>query len=269
VLGDEEYLAAAEKNLEFLRGKLWDPETKTLYHRWRDGERDSVQLLDAYANLLAGVIDLYEATLETKHIEFALELTESMMSRFYDDEHGGFWQSAGSSADLILRIKEDYDGAEPSGNSVAVIALIKMAEITGREEYKRAAERTLALFADRMRKLPQAVPLLLSGLDLWLREPRRVVIAGEPADPGARKLLRAAHSVYQPGKILMAAAGPVEEFARTLPASNGRPVAYVCTGAACQPPTSNDEALRTLLRNRQSSPAAPSASPPHANQLET
>ncbi|HEX4646205.1 MAG TPA: thioredoxin domain-containing protein, partial [Verrucomicrobiae bacterium] len=110
VLGDESYRAAAEKNLAFLQARLWDAKSKTLYHRWRDGERDSAQLHEDYAFLLAGVIDLYEATLNPKHLDFAVALAESMLAKFYDAEQGGFWQSAGA-ADLILRVKEDYDGA--------------------------------------------------------------------------------------------------------------------------------------------------------------
>ncbi len=78
----------------FCKAKLWDAKTGTLYHRWRDGERDTVQLLEAYAFLLAGVIDLYEATLEPKHLDFAIALADGMMARFYDQEDGGFWQSA-------------------------------------------------------------------------------------------------------------------------------------------------------------------------------
>ena len=116
VLKDEKYRDAAERNLAFLKEKLWDAGTRSLYIRWRDGERDHVQLLDAYANLLAGVIDLYQATLRPEHLEFAIALADSMLERFYDPEHGGFWQSAAGAKDLILRIKDDYDGAEPSGD---------------------------------------------------------------------------------------------------------------------------------------------------------
>src|SRR6185295_12748803 len=161
VLGDEKYSAAAEKNLTFLHAKLWDEKAKTLFHRWRDGERDSVQLLEGYAFLLSGVIDLYEATLDAKHLDFALSLAETMLTKFYDAENGGFWQSAAGASDLILRVKEDYDGAEPSGNSVATLALLKLGGITDRKDFKQAAEKTLRFFAHRLHELPQAVPYLL------------------------------------------------------------------------------------------------------------
>jgi len=248
VLSDENYRAAAEKNFSLLQAKLWDAKTKTLYHRWRDGERDSVQLLDAYANLLAGTIGLYEATLAAQHLEFALALAESMLEKFYDQKEGGFWQSAADSKDLILRIKEDYDGAEPSGNSVAVLALLKLAAITDRPEFKQAAEKTLRLLAERMQQIPQAVPYLLLGLDFWLEEPKRVVIAGDPKSPVTRELLRAAHTVYQPVKVVLSNTGPVEPFATTLPLHEGKPTAYLCTGKACQPPTHDRETVAKFLK---------------------
>jgi uncharacterized protein YyaL (SSP411 family) len=270
VLGDETYRVAAEKNLEFIQAKLWQPASQsairvpqsaipsgTLYHRWRDGDRDNVQLLEAYAFQLDGVLHLYEATLEPKHLDFAIALAESMIAKFYDAEHGGFWQSAAGASDLILRVKDDYDGAEPSGNSVAALALLKLATITDRKDFREPADATLRLFAGRLEKLPQAVPYLLHALDFSMEEPRRVVIAGDPpslrsgaASPHttkARALLHAAHAVYQPNKVVLSNAGSVEEFARTLPAKDG-PVVYLCTGKACQLPTRDAAKVKELLR---------------------
>lgn len=246
VLKQEAYIEAAEKNARFLKEKLWDASTKTLYHRWREGERDEVQLLDAYANLCAGLIDLCEATLDPGHLEWALEICEGMMRRFYDAEAGGFWQSAEGTPDLILRIKEDYDGAEPSGNSVAILCLLKLAAICDKPAYKEAAEKTLRLFAERLQQLPQAVPLMLQGLDFWMTEPHRVVIAGRDSD-ARRALLLAAHGVYQPHKVILGTDGPVEEFAKTLPLKE-EPAVYLCTGTACQAPTSEPEKVRALLQ---------------------
>jgi uncharacterized protein YyaL (SSP411 family) len=134
VLEEPAWRAAAERNLAFLRARSGPPDapapaapasdgsvpeptpgTGTLYHRWRDGERDSVQLLDAYAHLLDGTIHLYEATLNPAHLEFAIQLADADARPLPRPERGGFWQSGAGSHDLILRVKEDYDGAEPSG----------------------------------------------------------------------------------------------------------------------------------------------------------
>jgi uncharacterized protein YyaL (SSP411 family) len=248
VLGDGKYLAAAEKNLAFIQAKLWDGKTKTLYHRWRDGERDYVQLLEGYTFLLSGVIDLYEATLEPKHLDFAIALAETMIAKFYDAENGGFWQSAAGAKDLILRVKDDYDGAEPSGNAVATLALLKLAAITGREDFRKPAEATLRLFAHRLQHFPQAMPFMLHTLDFSLQEPRRAVITGNSDSKQFRELLHAVHSVYQPNKIVLGNAGAVEDFARSLPGKTEAMV-YLCTGQSCHPPTSDAAKAKEMLKD--------------------
>ncbi|MGD0744314.1 MAG: thioredoxin domain-containing protein [Verrucomicrobiota bacterium] len=247
VLGNRKHREVAEGNLAFIQRTLWDKKSGSLYHRWRDGERDNVQLLEGYAFLLSGVIELYEATLGPEHLNFAIELAEAMIVKFYEAVNGGFWQSAAGAKGLILRVKDDYDGAEPSGNSVATLALLKLAGITGREDFKKPAEATLRLFAHRLQNYPQAMPFMLHALDFWLDEPRRVVVAGDANSAVTRKLLHAAHSVYQPNKIVLGNAGAVEEFARSLPAKDG-PVVYLCAGKGCQPPTNEAAKVRELLQ---------------------
>ncbi|HTV75555.1 MAG TPA: hypothetical protein VMD57_01050, partial [Candidatus Baltobacteraceae bacterium] len=243
VFGEAKYRTAAEKNLGFIREKLWDTKSNTLFHRWRDDQRDNVQLLEGYAFLLSGVIELYETALEQEHLDFAIELAEAMLAKFYDAKDGGFWQSASGAKDLILRVKDDYDGAEPGGNSVAALSLLKLGAITGRKDFTEAGEKTLRLFARRLQKFPQAMPFMLHALDFSLQEPKRVVIAGESVSPEFQELLRAAHSVYQPNKIVLGSTGAVEEFARTLPAKGGALV-YLCTGNSCRPPTGDAADLR-------------------------
>jgi uncharacterized protein YyaL (SSP411 family) len=245
VLNEVKYLAAAKKNLAFVQKNLW--QHGTLYHRWREGERDTVQLLEGYAFLLAGVIELYEATLEPEHLDFAIALAEAMGAKFYDSENGGFWQGAPEARDLILRVKDDYDGAEPSGNSAATLALLKLAAITGREDFKKYAETTLRLFAYRLQNFPQAMPFMLQALDFSLNEPRRVVIAGNPGAKPFQKLLQAAHAVYQPNKVVLGNRGAVDAFTQTLPATDD-PAVYLCTGNSCRPPTNDGVRLRELLR---------------------
>jgi len=248
ILDDPNYRAAAEKNFNFLKAKLWDPKTKTLYHRWREGERDSVQLLEAYAFLLGGVIDLYQTTLKPEQLEFAVALAESMLAKFYDANDGGFWQSTTGSGDLILRIKEDYDGAEPSGNSVAVLSLLRLGSITARKEFTEAAEKSLRLFSDRLQQVPQATAFMLLALDFSLEEPKRIVIAAPTEATTRSALIHAAHSAYQPNKVVLGTEGPVEPFAATLKEKDQRPTAYLCTGTACQPPTHDAAAIKRFLK---------------------
>jgi uncharacterized protein YyaL (SSP411 family) len=246
VLGDEKYGTAAQGNMKFIREKLWNEKSKTLFHRWRDGERDNVQLLESYAFMLDGVIQLYEATLDPNHLDFAVELAEAMITKFYDPANGGFWQSPADMGDLILRIKDDYDGAEPSGNSVAVLALLKLSLITGRGDFRQSAEATLQWSAGRLQQQPAALAFMLHALDFWLDEPRRAVISGDLNSPTFQHLLHATHSVYQPNKIVLSNTGAVEPFAKGLPA-NKEATVYICTGNACQAPTSEPMKVRELL----------------------
>jgi uncharacterized protein len=250
VLKEPKYLAAAEKNLTFLKAKLWVPESKTLYHRWRDGERDDVQLLDAYSSLLDGVLHLYEATLNPNHLQFAIDLSGGMIKRFYDPEAGGFFQSDEASKHLLLRLKEDYDGAEPSGNSVASLALLRLSKMTDDKDLFAKAEKTLNLFGQNLSKSPHAVPYLVSALDYLLNEPHRVVVAGDAGGADAQKLLLAAHAVYQPNKVILGNVGPVEEFAKTLKGKDG-PVVFLCTGTFCHPPTTDPKRVASLLKGEK------------------
>ncbi len=247
VLGEPEFLEAARRNLGFVRDRLWDPASRTLYHRWRDGARDSVQLLSAYAFLLSGVLDLYEATLEAGLLAFALELADAMVTRFADPAQGGFWQSGADNTGLILRTKEDHDGAEPSGASVATLALLRLAAITGREDLGGMAEQTLHLYAGHLRDRPAALPHLLMAAAWWLEPGTRVVIAGDTQIPAGAELLRAAHTGYRPFQVVFGSTGPVEAFARSLPAVDGQPTAYLCEGTTCRPPVTAAAALREAL----------------------
>ena len=247
VLQDEEFRTAAERNLAFIQSQLWEASTQTLTHRWRNGHRESVQIVDSYANVLAGVVDLYEATVDPRHLEFAITLATAMIARFYDPKDGGFWQSTPGTPHLLVRHKEDYDGAEPSGNSVAALALLKLAAICDRKDWREAAEKTLRLFAQRLHQTPQAVPHLLLALDFALQEPKRVVLAGDWTCGSTASLLHAAHSGFQAHKVVLGNRGPVDAFSRTLPENEEFTQAYCCSGTACQPATRDAARVEAFL----------------------
>ncbi len=255
VLGEEAWVEAARKNFRFVTKELWDPGTKTLYHRWRDGGRDTAQLLTAYAFYLKGSIDLYQATLDPAVLSFAVELADAMTAKFYDEKAGGFHSSSGDSS-LLFRAKDDYDGAEPSGNGTAVYALLQLAAITDKKEYRAQAEATLKFFSKRLTDMPQALPWMLHAVAFAAEEPVRAVIAGDPAAPETKALIRAAHSVYQPHRIILGTAGPVDPFVAAFPVrkdekdtGNGSgATAYICTGTMCRPPTSDAKVVAEHLR---------------------
>jgi uncharacterized protein YyaL (SSP411 family) len=247
ILGEQRYLEAAEKNVSFVRRVMWEPAKKTLHHRWRDGERDDVQLVEAYAFYLAGLLALYQATLKPGHLEFAIQLAEGMLEKFFDKSAGGFWQGAADRSDLIMRLKEDYDGAEPSGNSVAVLALLTLGKITGRENFTEAGQNSLRFFSHRLQTAPHAMPVMLQAVDFNLAEPVRAVITGKLTDAEVRRLARVMHATYQPNKVVLGTQGPVEPFAATLEKEGAAPKVFLCTGTECQAPTANAEQITRML----------------------
>ncbi|MCS1410643.1 MAG: Cellobiose 2-epimerase [Verrucomicrobia subdivision 3 bacterium] len=250
VLGATQDLEVAERNFEFLWHNFWDEDAGCLHHRWREGERDTVQLFQGYAYFLSGVIDLYEVTIDPVYLKVAIAVADAMIERFFDHEHGGFWQSDGGGADLILRMKEDYDGAEPSGNSVAMLSLQKLAAMCDRTDYIEVVEKCFVAFAERLDQLPQAVPLMLLALDSQLETPRRIVIHGDRTGNETQALIRAAQSVYQPNKVVLGIEGAVAGFVASLPGSKkSTEIAYLCTGQSCQEPTSNPAVVQQFLRS--------------------
>lgn len=246
-LAEPRYLKAARRNFDFLRERLWDADRRALASVWRVGRPQWVALLDAYANTLAGVVDFYEATLDPTALAWAVSLAEAMVDRFADRNEGGFWQTAADAQRLLFRSKEDYDGAEPSGNSVACGALLRLSAIAGRPEWRELAQKSIGFFAQRLHQTPQAAPHLMIALDFAFQEPKRVVLAGDWKSPATAALLAAAHSVFEPHRVLSGVDGVVDPFAKTLPTSAEFTQAYCCSGSACQPPTRDVEKVRAFL----------------------
>jgi uncharacterized protein YyaL (SSP411 family) len=195
-------------------------------------------VVDDHAFFALGMLDLYEATLDSNWLVRCRELTDEMLQRFHDADAGGFFMDDGSDASVLVRVKEDYDGAEPSGNSVAAMLLLRLAQMTESEAYRRAGMETLQLFADHMRRLPHGVPQMLCALDFAVSVPKQIVVAGRDTE----EMLRVIHQRYRPNSVLMAARDCSWIKDVTRPAT-----AYVCVNGACQLPTTDSAELERLL----------------------
>ena len=256
VLGEPRYLQAAARSLAFLRTRLWRAEGLAaqppgrLSHAYRAGRTQPVRFLEDYAFLLDGVLWWYEATLDAEALRFAVELAEEMLRDFFDPVEGGFWHTPPEARDLILRIKDESDGAEPAGNSMAVQALLRLACITGSDRYREAALRTLQAFAGQVAAAPTAYCAMLRAAGFVVWPVTRVVVQGDPLDPRTRALLQAAHSVHDPFRVVVGTVGPVS---LPNPASERLPTprAMVCRRETCLPPTEDPLELKTLLGNPQ------------------
>ena len=263
ILQDEALISAAVKNARFLRKNLWSEEGRAMAHRWREGEVERTPLLNSHAYVLQGVIDLYQATLDPQWLEWAGALADASVRLFYDAEHGGFFQG-GAETGALLRLKETYDDAEPSGNSVMVGALLQLAALTEEPRWREIAEKTLRFFGPKLRNVPGSLPLMAQAAANAASEPFRVIIAGDPASPEALALRHAAWATHAPNRVILGTAGPVEPFARTLEAKDGRATAYVCSGTFCNLPTHDAAEVHQHLQKKpaRASEPQPEADPP-------
>jgi len=213
-------------------------------------------MAEDHAFLATGLLDLYETDFDPRWLRAAVELSDAMLDSFYDKENGGFFQTDGRDASVIVRSKEDYDGAEPSGNSMATLVLLRLAEFTDNGRYREAAEKTLGLFGRRLGQAPSVAPQMLCALDFDLSKPRQIVIAGKPDAADTRALLRAVYDRYLPNKILLLAdGGPAQEslaklmpFIADMKPVNGKAAAFVCVNYACQLPVTDAKELEKQLQ---------------------
>ncbi len=150
-------------------------------------------------------------------------------------ENGGFFSSSAGESDLVLRLKDDYDGAEPSGNSMMALALLRLARATDRADFRETAERTLRAFASQLISAGAEVPQMLVAHAFALARPREIVLAGPPGDASMHAMLTAIRRRFLPNSVIMMA----DVIAKPMPAIDGRPTAYVCENYACKLPTSN------------------------------
>ncbi len=253
VLDDPAYLASAQKSARFIRTELW--KNGALLRSYRQGASEVAGFCDDYAALIQGLLDLYEADFDTAWLQWALDLQAKQDALFGDPEHGGYFSVTKDAPNILLRMKEDYDGAEPSPNSVSALNLLRLAQIADRTDLRDRAVKTLAAFADQITKTPTAVPQMLVALDASLAKPRQIVIVGPLDDAATRALLRETHARFIPNKLVLIADGGAGqkwlaerlEFVKTVGPIDGKPAAYVCEDFVCQLPIADVGKLRELL----------------------
>jgi len=255
VLGDATYLEAAQHAAAFIRQHMVDEATGTLQRRHRDGETAIAGYADDYAFLIQGLIDLYEAGFDADHLAWAIALQTRMDDDFRDVEQGGYFSTTGTDESVLLRMKEDYDGAEPAANSIAVMNLLRLAQMTDRAAYAESAEQALRVFATEPQRLAQAMPAMLCALDFQLSQPKQILLAGTQSSQTTQAMLAAVHAHFLPNKILMLADGGAGQallethfaFLGTLKPVAGVTTAYVCQNQTCQLPVTEPDALRHQL----------------------
>jgi uncharacterized protein YyaL (SSP411 family) len=246
VLEEPRYLEAAQRAAGFIHKHLY--RDGRLLRRWREGEAAIDGFLDDYAFFVAALLDLYEADFDSNWLAVADSLTKTMRNLFEDADEGGFFSTGEADETLVLRMKEDYDGAEPGGNSIAMLNLLRLARTLGREEYAESAMRGLRAFAPKMKAAPSGLPQMLVAYQFSLQVPRQIVLAGSE-----RELLPFLDELrlrFLPEYTLLRAGGAqtaVPGLADKQPVE-GRAAAYVCQDFACQLPTTDVSRFAELLQ---------------------
>jgi uncharacterized protein YyaL (SSP411 family) len=198
VLGDPEYLEAAQRATVFLLRTMYSADGGRLLRRFRDGEAAVDGFLDDYAFLAQALLDLYEADFNPEHLRVAVRLATSGFAQFEDTQHGGFFSTAEDGEALLLRIKDDYDGAEPSGNSVATDVLLRLSQITGDESFRIRATKAIESFAPKLKEQPVQAPQMLVALGRLLTEPSQVVIRCAAVDEHVLAAVREKMKAFRP-----------------------------------------------------------------------
>ena len=261
VLGDERYLVAATRAAEFATGRMW--RKGTLLHRYRQGECRIEAHLDDYAFLVSGLLDLFESSGDGRWLERAANLTEEQIRIFHDSMGRGFFDTSGRDETLLVRMKEQYDGAEPAGNSVAAMNLIRLCRMTDRPEWESIAAGTVANFGGTLRAQPGVLPLMAAAIDFLVTPPRQVVIAGAADDPRTAGMMKILSGRYLPTTVTIpldpGARGDspraLNPFLRNLTPVDGNPAAYVCRRFVCDLPVSSTDSFVRLLDEQERDPA--------------
>ncbi len=254
VLEEPKYIAAARQAADFIFANLLDDGGRLL-HRWREGQAEIAGHMDDYAFVIWGLLELYEADFDVRHLERALQLNKEFLKHFWDEANGGFFMTADDSEELLVRQKEIYDGAKPSGNSVAMLNLLRLGRITGQPRLEEKAEAISRAFSHDVRHMPIGYTQLMLGVDFAVGPSYEVVIVGRRDGEDTRAMLRAIRSRYLPNQVvLLREAGEPEPgitkvapFTRNLTSQENRATAYVCRDYRCESPTTEVDRLIELL----------------------
>ena len=252
ILGDERYREAAEKSARFILSEL-SQDKGLLLRTHRDGKSHLNAYLEDYSYLVTGLIDLYEATFAVEWLKEAERLNQIMIEQFWDDANDSFFFTSKNHETLIVRSKTGYDGATPSGVSMAIHNLLRLDKLLNRPDFREKVEATLDVYYHQIEHSPSGSAQMLCELDFLLSTPKEIAIAGQQASDDTQAALRAIHSRFIPNKVLAFAADD-EDVTDLIPLLeskiqvDGKATIYVCENYTCKAPTTDLAELAELLQ---------------------
>jgi len=245
VLDEPKYTAAAKKAADYVLTTLTDKDGRLL-KRSRLGKAGLTAHLEDYAFVVWGLLDLYEATFDTKYLAEAIRLNDLMIKHFKDDKDGGFYMTADDAEKLLVRTKKLYGGAIPSGNAVAILNLTRLNRMTADPDYEKEALATVKAFSAEVDKTPSAFPVVLVALDFIFGPSNEIVIAGKLDADDTKAMLAAVRKPFLPNKVLIfrpdddpATITKLAPYTKTQASKGGKATAYVCRNFTCELPTTD------------------------------
>jgi uncharacterized protein YyaL (SSP411 family) len=256
------FLEAARRAASFVKGRMWHAESGTLLRRCRRGQADIAGYAEDYAYLIAGLLDLFQADADAAWLEWAIVLQRRQDELFWDEGAGGWFSTTGQDASVLVRLKEDYDGAEPTASSVSVMNLLILSQLVPDDAWSNRIDRTLRHFGTRLEQMGRGVPMMAAALSTYLAGPQQVVLVEpdvsgggpRPAAGDAGALARAIAARYMPFTLALRV-NPTEQhalagrlpFLAAMSPMDGATAAYVCRHFTCRQPVTTVEALAQEL----------------------
>jgi uncharacterized protein YyaL (SSP411 family) len=251
---DIAYRTPARRAALFIWKHLWKPDTQTLLRRYRKGDAAVDGYAEDYAYLTWGLLELFQADGDPRWLQWALMLQRRQDELFADPVEGGWFSTTGQDDSVLLRLKEDYDGAEPSATSVSVMNLVTLSHLTSSEEFQQSIDRALGVFASRIAMGARTVPMMMAALSAYHAGMSQIVIAGDPAAQMTQSLMDVVRRQYLPFAIMIPLVPEhADALAKLLPWTEAmtarleRPAAYVCENFACRTPATSPEELAAQI----------------------
>jgi uncharacterized protein YyaL (SSP411 family) len=250
VFGKEIYSIAAQKAADFILKNMMDSQ---LYHRYYRKDVAVPGFVDDYAFFVWGLLEVYEATFDVKYLQYAVTLTEYMVNHFYDENEGGFYMVSDRSEHILVRQKQSYDGAVPSGNSVAALNLLRLARMTGNTKFEEKAAQLFTAFSGEVDKSPSSYTFLLTAFDFAVVS-FEVVIVGNKDSPDTQEMIAELRKMFIPNKVVIHRPDEkspeittLSPFTADLVALDGKAAVYVCRDYVCSRPITEVTSLMSLF----------------------
>ena len=252
VFDERKYIEIAESAVKFILNDMTLPNGRLL-HRYRNGKVDISGNLDDYAFFIAALLDVYETTFSVEYLSHALKFNTDLINYFWDDKDGAFFFTATDSEKLLVRQKEIYDGAIPSGNSIALMNLIRLYRFTGKSEFEDKASQIIKTFSQSIKTSPSAYVQFLSGLDFYLGPSIEILLTGNDYEK-TRSYLKVLRESFIPNKVILIknkenseSLSEITGFTKSFQAKDGESVVYICENFSCKLPIDSERELKEIL----------------------